>query len=190
MTDRPGAARASARLMAFASLTTGVLLAAGVVTALFRNGVYIVMGLAGLGLAIAGGWWATTMRSVRRVVGFLEAAAGVVLLAFAIVGVGNEDWTSFVRLALALVLLLATLGFARHARRLVLGPATSGSFHRAHVPSHPVLICNPWSGGGKVERFDLLNLASSLGVETVVLDHGLDLEDLQEGPGKGDRGSD
>ena len=42
----------------------------------------------------------------------------------------------------------------------------------------PVLLCNPWSGGGKVERFDLLSLASSLGVETVLLGPGLDLEQL------------
>jgi diacylglycerol kinase family enzyme len=40
------------------------------------------------------------------------------------------------------------------------------------------LLCNPWSGGGKVHRFGLLDLAKELGVETVVLDHGLDLEQL------------
>ena len=41
-----------------------------------------------------------------------------------------------------------------------------------------MLICNPWSGGGKVERFGLVELAHELGVETVMLDHGLDLEQL------------
>ena len=41
-----------------------------------------------------------------------------------------------------------------------------------------VLLCNPWSGGGKVERFGLVDLAAQLGVETVLLDHGLDLEQL------------
>ena len=45
-------------------------------------------------------------------------------------------------------------------------------------PSHPVLLCNPWSGGGKVEKFGLVELATSLGVETVMLDHGLDLAEL------------
>jgi diacylglycerol kinase family enzyme len=178
MTTKPGGARASARLMACASLATGALLAVGVVVVLLRNGVYIAMGLGGVALAIAGGWWAVTMRSVHRVIGVLGVGAGVVLLAFAIVRAGNEDWTSFVRLVLALVLLFATLGFARRARRFILEPSASGSFHRTHVPSHPVLICNPWSGGGKVERFDLLNLASSMGVETVVLQRGLDLEEL------------
>ncbi len=45
-------------------------------------------------------------------------------------------------------------------------------------PQHPVLICNPWSGGGKVEAFGLVELAGELGVEVVVLDRGLDLEQL------------
>ena len=42
----------------------------------------------------------------------------------------------------------------------------------------PVLLCNPWSGGGKVEQFGLVSLARELGVETVMLDRGLDLEQL------------
>jgi len=41
-------------------------------------------------------------------------------------------------------------------------------------------LCNPWSGGGKVEKFGLVELASSLGVETVMLDHGLDLAELAQ----------
>jgi diacylglycerol kinase family enzyme len=45
-------------------------------------------------------------------------------------------------------------------------------------PRHPVLICNPWSGGGKVEKFGLADLARERGVEVVMLDRGLDLEEL------------
>ncbi|CAN5497743.1 diacylglycerol kinase family protein [soil metagenome] len=41
-----------------------------------------------------------------------------------------------------------------------------------------MLLCNPWSGGGKVEKFGLVELAGELGVEVVMLDHGLDLEQL------------
>jgi diacylglycerol kinase family enzyme len=51
-------------------------------------------------------------------------------------------------------------------------------FRRRLPPSRPVLICNPWSGDGKVEKFGLVDLAKSLGVETVLLDRGLDLEQL------------
>ena len=53
---------------------------------------------------------------------------------------------------------------------------------------HPVLLCNPWSGGGKVEKFGLVELATSLGVETVMLDHGLDLG--RAGPGRHPGGAD
>jgi diacylglycerol kinase family enzyme len=165
--------------LAWASLGTGALLAVGLVVALLRNGVYIVLSLAGVCLAVAGAWWiATSMRSFRRIAGMLVAIAGVALLAFAVVAAGGEDWASFVRLALALVLLIVSLWFARLAQRALLEPSTSVMFHHTQAPSHPVLLCNPWSGGGKVERFDLLPLASSLGVETVVLDKGLDLEQL------------
>ena len=44
-----------------------------------------------------------------------------------------------------------------------------------------MLLCNPWSGGGKVEKFGLVGQANALGVETVLLDHGLDLEALARG---------
>jgi diacylglycerol kinase family enzyme len=50
--------------------------------------------------------------------------------------------------------------------------------HAGGPPRRAVLICNPWSGGGKVERFGLVELAGQLGVETVLLDRGLDLEQL------------
>jgi diacylglycerol kinase family enzyme len=49
---------------------------------------------------------------------------------------------------------------------------------QATAPRHPVLLCNPWSGGGKVAKFGLVELAGELGVEVVMLDHGLDLEQL------------
>jgi diacylglycerol kinase family enzyme len=45
-------------------------------------------------------------------------------------------------------------------------------------PQRPVLLCNPWAGGGKVVRFGLEAMADELGVETVFLDKGLDLAEL------------
>ena len=45
-------------------------------------------------------------------------------------------------------------------------------------PHKPVLLCNPWSGGGKVAKFGLAEIAAELGVETVFLDKGLDLAAL------------
>ena len=48
-------------------------------------------------------------------------------------------------------------------------------------PTRPVLLCNPWSGGGKVVRFGLKAMADELGVEMVFLDKGLDLAELARG---------
>jgi hypothetical protein len=48
-----------------------------------------------------------------------------------------------------------------------------------HVrPQRPVLICNPKSGGGKVESFGLIAQADDMGIEVVLLEPGLDLAQL------------
>ena len=45
---------------------------------------------------------------------------------------------------------------------------------------HAVLIMNPWSGGGKVERFELERLCRERGIEPIVLVKGSDLLALAE----------
>jgi diacylglycerol kinase family enzyme len=47
-------------------------------------------------------------------------------------------------------------------------------------PRHPVLICNPKSGGGKVDRFDIAAKARARGVEVIMLEPGSDLAGLAE----------
>jgi diacylglycerol kinase family enzyme len=58
----------------------------------------------------------------------------------------------------------------------------------APVLRNPVLIMNPWSGGGKVERFGLVEESRRRGVEPVLLERGLDLRELALGAVK--RGAD
>jgi diacylglycerol kinase family enzyme len=124
----------------------------------------------------------------RRAAGVVAAAVGVGVLVVAVLAAGHEDWASVVRLAVALVLLALFVGAARAALLSDARGAAAAAAHRAPAPSHPVLLCNPWSGGGKVARFGLADVASSLGVETVLLDHGLDLAELARGAI--DRGAD
>ena len=82
-----------------------------------------------------------------------------------------------VRLVVLAVLLVLAFGCGRAALlREIDHVVVSG--HAAAAPHHAVLLCNPWSGGGKVEQFGLVERAAELGVETVLLDHGLDLEQL------------
>jgi diacylglycerol kinase family enzyme len=152
-------------------------LALMVVGFVFRNAGALVIALAGVALVAAGGWWAVTERMPRRAVGCVLITAG---LAGMIAAIGRSvDGAEPVglRVTIVVMLLAASLACAR--------AAVVQDLHRIDVrvrpggpPRHPVLLCNPWSGGGKVERFGLVDLASQLGVETVLLDHGLDLEGL------------
>jgi diacylglycerol kinase family enzyme len=169
---------ARARVLAIISLTAVVLLVVAVVGFLFRNGVYVALGAAGFMLGIASGWWAISKRAPRRWYGLIGMVVGAAVLVIALLGAGSEDWESFVRALICLVLLLTAILAARAALAASLRTTAAAQVHRERRPSHPVLLCNPWSGGGKVEKFGLVELATSLGVHTVMLDHGLDLAEL------------
>lgn len=166
------------RFLAIVALAAGALLVLLVIGFLFRNGVDVVLGLAGVVLAIAAGWWAVTQHSHRRTFGYVGVAVGMALTVFALLHAGQENWASVVRAALALLLLLAAFVSARTSLADRLLTSEKAMPRRVRPPVHPVLLGNPWSGGGKVKRFDLEALASSLGIETVMLERGLDLGDL------------
>ena len=170
----------SARLCAIVSLASGVALAVVLVAFLARNGIFLVIGLVGLALSVVGGWWVVAERMPRRAVGFLALVLGAVVQVVALLRAGNEDLTSLLLLFVALRFLPLPSGGAGGAR-LVPAPIGVADVHHAPRPRHAVLLCNPWSGGGKVEKFGLVGQANSLGVETVLLDHGLDLEALARG---------
>jgi hypothetical protein len=169
---------ARARIFAILSLVTALLFAIAVVGFLIRNGVYVALGAAGFAFGIAGGWWAISKRPPRRWYGVAGLVVSAVLLISALLGAGAEDWESFVRTLISLALLAIAVLTARAALAASLRSTAARRVHRVKRPHYPVLLCNPWSGGGKVERFGLVELATSLGVRTVMLDHGLDLAEL------------
>ena len=144
---------------------------------LFSHGVSLVIGIAGLFLVVAGGWWLVTEPMPRRAIGIAGLVAGVALLAAALANALDDADRIVSRSLLVAALLAITLACARgamlHDLHEIDIPVRAGG-----APRHPVLLCNPWSGGGKVEQFDLVSLAHDLGVETVMLDRGLDLEQL------------
>ena len=166
------------RALAILSLVAVLLLAVAVFGFLVRNGVYVAVGVLGFALGIAGGWWVISKRPPRRWYGIVGALLGAALLIAALLGAGAEDWESFVRALICLVLLATAVLAARAAMAARLRATTASRVHRVKRPQYPVLLCNPWSGGGKVERFGLVEVATSLGVQTVMLDHGLDLAEL------------
>jgi diacylglycerol kinase family enzyme len=170
---------ASGRRQVAAIVSVVVLAAAVVSLTLFLAGNVggLVVGLVGLAVTAAGAWWIVTETMPRRAVGVAGVVAGGVVLAvgIGIVVAGTER--ILVRLASTLVLLGIGMLAARAALVRDLHPRAVAA-SAGPAPRRPVLICNPWSGGGKVERFGLVALAEQQGVEVVMLDHGLDLESL------------
>ena len=112
--------------------------------------------------------------------GIIGMVVGAVSWSPRLLGAGNEDWESFVRALICLALLATSVLAARAALAASLRTTAASRVHRVRRPLYPVFLCNPWSGGGKVEKFALVELATSLGVQTVMLDHGLDLGQLAQ----------
>ncbi len=171
----PGGATRAERVLATVSLVAAAALVVLVVAFLVSNVGDVLLGVAGLGLAIGGGWWMVAEMPPRRYLGLgsvlLGAAAVAVAVARSPDGAGAAAWRALV----ALALLAAAVGTARGALARSLSPPRRAPGPR---PTHPVLIGNPRSGGGKVERFGLVDLATADGVETVLLEPGVDLEAL------------
>lgn len=138
----------------------------------------ILVAIAGLAVGAWGGWWAITERMPRRAVGALGLLAGVLTVVWAIaLGLeeGSRQWWQPV---LVVALALAGLGCARAAVAATLREIDLDAKFPAFTPQRPVLICNPKSGGGKVERFEIVEKARAAGVEVVLLEPGMDLEKL------------
>ena len=166
------------RSYASGSLACGLLLLVLLVGFVIRNLGFVALAVVGLGVAVAGFWWAITERMPRRAVGIGAAALGVAGMVVALVGALPDGDRVALRLVLLAVLLVGAVALGRAALARDLRAHDELRPIAVSPPRHPVLICNPWSGGGKVEKFGLAELARDLGVEVVMLDRGLDLEQL------------
>src|SRR6266536_5826494 len=177
---RPTAAerRVSERIAAVMALIT---LAAAVVLLLVgtvRNWAGILMALAGILVAVMAGWYVVSRRGAVRGVALAFAAGSVALLVWGFVLADVRP----VRVVGTVVIAVASVAFARVAlhrikteRRTAVRAASEGA--RA---AHPVLIMNPKSGGGKAERFHLVDECQARGIEPIVLRPGDDLVRLAE----------
>jgi diacylglycerol kinase family enzyme len=123
-------------------------------------------------VAVVGLWYLVSSRGATRAAGGLLAAAAAAAIVLVILSGARNG----LALELCLVLLVVSAVAARRALAgLRAQPDTSNRVGRAQ---HPVLIMNPWSGGGKVERFDLVQECHMRGIEPVVLKRGDDLLQL------------
>jgi hypothetical protein len=131
---------------------------------------YLLVGWLGLVVAVVGVGRALRFRGGRRVFGALLVALGLGLVVYSLVAAGalwSPVWVA---------LLVFSLVFIGYPARVAL------KRERPKAPrleaNKPVLIANPWSGGGKVERFKLPEEARALGIEPRVMERGDDLEAL------------
>ncbi|MFJ1797054.1 diacylglycerol/lipid kinase family protein [Kitasatospora griseola] len=154
-----------AKWLARASIGCGAaavgVLAAG---AGLRGALVVAVGVAALALIAVGVWWALSRRGPVRWLGVLLAVAAPAGAVALYVGAGTWPWVLG-----AVALWSAGLSLGRAALRAGRG---SRAMREREVagPRRPVLIMNPRSGGGKVEKFKLAERARELGAQVVLLD--------------------
>jgi diacylglycerol kinase family enzyme len=164
MKQRPGRIAAIVAFVAAAAVVVALALL------VVRNVPALLAALGALVIAAAAGWIAVTRRGAVRVLAAVAAGAALIGGAIALVVLGAVDEL--------VVLVLATGAFAAATRRARRGAAASRPVSRAAQPRRAILLMNPKSGGGKVERFDLEGEARRRGIEPVVLQPGDDLRAL------------
>ncbi len=170
-TERPSGWRRLAAIGTFVSI--GVALVATVVGFLHRP-LLIPVVIALFVVAVVSALAAMTRRGAARVAAWVVSVAALVgLLAF----LGPRTIVGAVIVGVVLVLGGASSRYAMTEDRR--------SLQRRPVPGtpvdaarHGVLLMNPRSGGGKVERFHLVDEARERGIEPVVLQPGDDLLQL------------
>ena len=143
-----------------------------VVLGAFDEWYVLIIGIPSLALVVLGAWYAISRSGTVRILAV--ALAGVGLIAFIIVMIASQTIRVLVISGALALVSIAAAGYALPAPgRKTQGPAV----RRAE---HPVLIMNLKSGGGKAERFHLVDECRERGIEPIVLTPGTDLLELAE----------
>ena len=144
------------------------LAAAGAVVVLLAGGrgslAVLAVGVLGLALTLAGGWWFLSRRGVVRWIGAsLVVAAPVGVVVF---------YASHERLndVIAVLILAAVAVIAARDALSRSRPPSGMPERRTPAPAQPYLIMNPRSGGGKVGRFELVAKSEELGAHVALLE--------------------
>lgn len=165
------------RLSAIVALVAVVAMLAVAVIGLLERPLVLVVAIACLGVAIGAACYAVTRTGVRRLVAVVVATLALAAPLVLVVAYGGL-LQLLVLIALVAVAAVATRrGLGRDIASLKSGP-TPGTLVGPAI--RPVLLMNPRSGGGKVERFHLVQEARRRGIESVVLGPRDDLRELAE----------
>jgi diacylglycerol kinase family enzyme len=139
--------------------------------------VHLFVSLLGVALAVTGGWYAVVNRGVVRRVAVLGAVVGLLVALVGLLAAGTDLWA----LALAGLFMALSVISAQYATRRRTRSVMAADLAEPHPPArHPVLIMNRKSGGGKVDRFGLVEQCRGRGIEPVILTPGDDLVALAE----------
>jgi diacylglycerol kinase family enzyme len=163
---------AAGRVAALIALIAAAGVVATLVLLVFRNAFALLALAAAVVVAGAAGWVALTRHGAVRVLGLVTALAAVAGGTVVMIRLGAID--ELLAFAGATAVFVAASRSALRAERRARGAAPPAP-RRAR---RPVLLMNPKSGGGKVERFHLVDEARRRGITPVVLGPGDDLEAL------------
>jgi diacylglycerol kinase family enzyme len=134
---------------------------------------------------LAAGWCALTRAGARRVIAVVVAVA--VVVAFIAVVAGGEGHV-LVSLVGRIVGLLVAVSLADYALGVKVRALAHSETPGTPVPAatRGVLFMNLKSGGGKAERFHLVDECSRRGIQAVVLEAGMDwLQTVRDAAGSG-----
>jgi diacylglycerol kinase family enzyme len=165
------------RVSAIVALVAILAAMAVTVVALAQHLPWLVTAILCLWLAIAGAAYAVTRTGLRRVVASLVAVGALAAPLVLVVAYGRLLQVLFLVVLVALAGIATRYALGRDIKSLKSGPTPGVAVGPA---ARPVLLMNPKSGGGKVERFQLVEEARRRGIEPVVLTPGDDLVRLAE----------
>ncbi|HWD03268.1 MAG TPA: diacylglycerol kinase family protein [Amycolatopsis sp.] len=142
------------------------------VGSLVRHPLQLALGVVLIVAAVLSAWTALVHHGVARVL----ATIAVVVALSAIAALPDARVVAVLATVVGLAALSAATGTLAIGRDLA-----QETYARAVGPArHGVLLMNPKSGGGKIERFGLERKALELGISPVVLQRGDDLRQLAE----------
>lgn len=165
------------RLYAVAALVAGGLAVVAVLLFTMESLWRVVIAVFGAAVAVTGGWFLVAHRGVQRAIAAAVGLTGLVLTVVGLLGAGPD----LLALIVAGVLLSTSIACARRATHRQPLSVTASDLGTPREPAkRPVLIMNPWSGGGKVQEFSLEQRCHERGIEPVTLSKGDDLVQLAE----------
>jgi diacylglycerol kinase family enzyme len=159
--------------VAIAAILLVVAVTVGTLVRIVDDPLRVLAELLLLVVLVGAGWVVLTRAGTRRVIAVVVAVAALVALVF---GVVIAPGSVGVSLAARIAALVLAVGLAKYA----LG-ATDVALKQSETPGTPVpaatrgvLFMNLKSGGGKAERFHLVDECKRRGIEPVVLERGMD----------------